>query len=902
MPAPHGVHACPLLPVIALFWVGRAEAQEARTAQAAQEAHAAQAGQQDQATQPLTLRGRVVTFDGAPVAEAAVAYAAAAELTTRDLLEQPTARTDAAGRFELAVPAPPAIERLPKLLHVAKPGMAAVGRSVGWKRSKTVAPDQADADDAAEPKAAAWEPVTDLGDIVLTAGLTLAGRVRDQDGKPLAGVRVTARDAFEGGRWFRGQPSWFLSTTETDPNGIFRLPCALPQAVGLELRRPGFHTVSLPCVAADTPLEVELQAAGFLAGRVLDADGRGVADARVTLHSERRGGREVTWTAADGSFRLTRAQPGRVQVVASRRSDQGSSEARSEILTAPHENLELHFAASGADGEPMADTFAVRAVAKATGEPVPSFRAAAVFEQYANQNPNYLEYRLSMHLPPGVRAKDGEARLPRPSKNAPTVGAVRVLARGFAPGTVRDWEWTEPEAGSARPPLVVELVAESTLQGFVRDERSGKGLAGARVFARCRPDAGQSVFDQKTDPPGDAAVTNDQGAFALRGLGEGTWQVCVQHPDHPPVPPEEVELHKEQHRTDLVLKLPPGGTVRGRLVNLPPTPGAKVFLQELAVPSFTDGNLYSSVSYGGVQKAGPDQVDIGADGAFEFRGLKLQNFMLVLAVPSPPRGGGSLYMPIEPFRLRAEGLTRDFDVRADAPGVIQGKVAFSAEAVPNDRLCVVARNVGDDNRLVVSPFDTSYPGPRSFVDRGGNFSLRVGPGNHRLQLVDVATGLCLATSEKPCRIQAAGQATVDLAAALQRVRVRLEPADRVAGMADVDRLEVRLVPKGAKQTAGANEHYDTGTGIAIPPGASSLELALPLGEVLFLLRSDVAQLRTDDQRFNSPPSGRGEFVVEAADAPIECVLEVGPPPEIPAAKPAAGGQQTDAEAVQRKDD
>jgi protocatechuate 3,4-dioxygenase beta subunit len=853
-----------------------------------------QAAPQDPAAEQVTIRGRVITFDGAPVEGAAAAYAAARELTTRELLDRQATRTDAQGRFELAVTAPPAVERTPKLLLVAKTGLAAVGRSVPWKRGRPVAVDADDAGDGTEPKPPGYEPVTDVGTIVLTPGVTLAGRVRDEDGKPLAGARVEARDALESARWFRGQPSHFLAIAETDASGIFRLPCALPQASSLEVRKPGHHSVSLPCVAADTPLEVELRASGFLAGRVLDAEGRGVADVRVLLQTERRGRPETTWSEADGSFRLTRIQPGRVQVLAKGRPAQASAEARSEILTGPQENLELQFPA--AESGPTATTFAVRAVVKATSAPVTAFRAAAVFEQYANQNANYLDYRLSSQQ--AKRAVDGEARLPAPAKNAPTVGAIRVLAKGFAPATVRDYEYAEPEAEAARPPLVVELVPEATLQGTVRHERSGEGLAGARIWTRFRADAGQNVFDQRTDPPVDAVTTDDKGSFTLRGLGEGTWQVFVRHPDHPPIPPEDIELQAEQQRTGLVVKLPPGGTVRGRLVNMPPTPGAKVLLQELSVPTIADGSMYSSVSYGGTTSATNNQVDVADDGTFEFRGQKLQNFALVLAVPSPPRCGGNLYMPIEPFRLRAEGLVRDFDVGADVPGTIRGKVTFAGEAVPHDRLCVVARNVGDDNRLVLSPFDTNYAGPRAFVDRGGSFTLRVGPGNHRLQLVDAATGLCLATSEKPCRIQPAGTATIDLAAALQRVRVRLEPEGSDGAMADVDRLEVRLVPKGGKQNATSNENYDTGTGVPIPPGVTELELALPHGEALLLLRNDVAQLRTDDQRFNSPPPGRGELVVEAGAAASECVIKVGAPPEIPA-KQAAGGE-ADADAVKAK--
>jgi hypothetical protein len=75
-----------------------------------------------------------------------------------------------------------------------------------------------------------------------------------------------------------------------------------------------------------------------------------------------------------------------------------------------------------------------------------------------------------------------------------------------------------------------------------------------------------------------------------------------------------------------------------------------------------------------------------------------------------------------------------------------------------------------------------------------------------------------------------------------------------------------------------------------------VQLILPPADVCVYLRSNVANIRVDDQRGNQGPLAKLEFeALEAANAAREFVVKIPPPPEIPAddAKKADGAVGAD---------
>lgn len=841
----------------------------------------------------VRVHGRVVTFDGQPIVGAAIRCEPADEANTARVLREPQTVTDQQGLFSLQLKPPQRDELQPRLLFVAHKGMASVAREIPWQRKNRGHGGSADeeGDDGetwVAPEAAAAAPIeyaaeTKLGDIVLAPGHRLFGRVRDAAGKPLAGVKVVAEDLLEQGNSFRsGRHFGFHCSARTDASGIFDLPCALPLAATLTFDAEAHHRQIVAPVAAGSPLEVTMRPSGWIQGRVLDPDGRSIKDALVVVNYELSAGLAPTMlrTGADGSFRTGLLRPGRWRAQASKRDSQRTIQGNSDVFEGPRENFEILVEIDEAEQQ---QRIPVRVVDKASGKPVVAFKVAAVWEEYANQNPNYLEYRFRWALREAKSGKDGAAEVDGPGKHGTPTGAVRVLAPGHAPVTRKGVEWKEPEPGQAIEPLTIELDPEATVRGTVLDEKTGKPVAGARVHARLHQDPNQGVYDDGQGIPADAATTAADGTFELKGLGEGRWDVLVRDSKRPRCPAQEVELATAEQKTGFTITVPSGATVEGKLAGAPLGHGTRVFLSKLPRQTFGDGNQYYNY-YGGADTSG-ETVDVQPDGSFRFEGISLDNHLLVLRLPSMPRAGGDLFLPIEPFRVRAAGVQRPFDCSEDRPGTIKGRISFPQASAPFDQLVVVARIVSDENQQFFSPFETNFAGPRSFVQPNGDFEVRVGPGNYQLAVVDLATSILLHNETKKIEVPTGGTAERNLAIELARIDIELKAAADQKAVAAVDRVEVRVIGKALKDSGvqfGNNDSYDAGAGLRWPEGQQKLTVALPLGDATFLCRNNVAMLRIDDERWNNQPLGRAELEIALGQgAKTGVVIEVGPPPEIP---------------------
>jgi protocatechuate 3,4-dioxygenase beta subunit len=327
---------------------------------------------------------------------------------------------------------------------------------------------------------AAAEPVTTVV-LRLAEGCTLAGLVRDDEERPVAGASVRI---LSGGM----EPLVW----QTDEAGLFTAR-HLPPHVVLRVQLAGFFAADVELELTGTPCAgqadvVLRRLGGRLAGRVLDARRFPVANARIKV--EPAGG-EVRWaaqgtvSAVDGTFGVAAPTEGRLRVAASH-----PDYVETVLETAPTDELELVLRR----GVRLRGT-----VVDEIGQPV----AAEV----------------------SLRADGRELRAVRAGTDGTFDGGrvpagtyeVRARADGFADAAVLTGV-DEPAQDSAAAERSVELVLRRgvVLEGRVVD-RFDAPVAGATVEARLR---GARL------PPREARTDAD-GRFTIAGLPPGTWELAA---------------------------------------------------------------------------------------------------------------------------------------------------------------------------------------------------------------------------------------------------------------------------------------------------------------------------------------------------------------------------------------
>jgi RNA polymerase sigma-70 factor (ECF subfamily) len=143
--------------------------------------------------------------------------------------------------------------------------------------------------------------------LVLARGLTVSGRVLDSAGQPIEGARVRLGDCRGGRATTDAQGRWSIDNTEEAESAYL---VAWAPGFAIEVREPLRILAGMPAL--------RLAPEFALAGRILAADGRPIAGAKLLLE----GGREVTheqtsyterttWEWAAGQHRSTTDDEGR---------------------------------------------------------------------------------------------------------------------------------------------------------------------------------------------------------------------------------------------------------------------------------------------------------------------------------------------------------------------------------------------------------------------------------------------------------------------------------------------------------------------------------------------------------------------------------------------------------------
>ena len=130
------------------------------------------------------------------------------------------------------------------------------------------------------------EGTKDVGTLTLDVGAAIEGVVRDFQRRPVGGAQVKVH---QNNIDQRRPHDPEIRTAVTDTDGTFRIGGLRAEPADLVVEAEGYERFEMAAVRpqAGSPIEVQLGEGARLVGRVLDADGEGVANAYIWLRLER---------------------------------------------------------------------------------------------------------------------------------------------------------------------------------------------------------------------------------------------------------------------------------------------------------------------------------------------------------------------------------------------------------------------------------------------------------------------------------------------------------------------------------------------------------------------------------------------------------------------------------------
>lgn len=427
---------------------------------------------------------------------------------------------------------------------------------------------------------------TDLGTVMLVQGVALEGFVVDPKGRPVEGAEVFVAEA-TGDIIPRGRPD-STPAAVTGQDGFFRVDDRRAgETVNVDVRRPGFAAGGAPGVLAPTeePVRIVLKPTSAVEGRVVDADGKAVAGARVALvptepTAMSRGfmmfstsGTRNALSADDGSFRLEDVAPGPVELRAEAAGKQ----------TGVLSNLEV---ASGQDLKGVEVVLATAAVVEgrvlASGRPVPGAEVQIV-------EPDMGRGTRFFMAPMATSDGDGYYRL---DGVAPGTRTVQVEHKSHSKA-VRE---LEVRAGANSLDISLEKGAE--VSGRVVDA-DGRPVPSARVLLY----EGNRFWDLPS------ATSGADGSFTLEGVADGTYRVKAEKEGFAGGEGEEVTVAGSVGGVEV--KLSTGGAIVGQLKGLDFTELSQVRVMTLGFAGSRTGRVSPDGSYR-IDNVGPGEHRVSA--------------------------------------------------------------------------------------------------------------------------------------------------------------------------------------------------------------------------------------------------------------------------------------------------
>lgn len=585
------------------------------------------------------VSGVVVDEDDRPLAGVAVCpFDHESDFTVADLLVNPAARTGPDGTFTLQ-----------------------------WDPSQR--PLRSNALFVADGRVhvAAGLAYVDMTPIVLPRGRTLAGRVRDVDGKPVAGVRVEARDWLTmGGMFGPGASPWSTApeprtAVRTDEAGRFVLVGTCESAIHLEAGGLGFAPSVAGPLAAGESWDVVVERAPIVTVQVLAEDGAPLPTTRLALHG-RSSTTPNTGGTSDSTGRWQFTWTGPCEIVA-------LDEYRpmgSVVVAEPSERVQLTTRPAAADEPappaPAPDAVAVRGRVLDGDVPMPGAWVSRISPDEASRVDFYV--LMNMRGAGAVRtAADGTFILHLSPGSHALAAGVDGLGRNWRmPGRYRNPTPVRIEVQAGAAPQPVDLRMQPLFE--VRGRVEGAGLPrGCMVWFKPTMDFHSSGDEWDFQ---DRFPLRPDGTFVARGLQTRRHQVCLLVPRGfrqglpDKVPVAEVEVKADAELRVAVARVRPtvaGGVVRG-----------DVPFSRLAVLSLPENDASQSL-FGCVHYWGP-VVPVQRDGGYRLAEPPGRRALLVVDIATGVvlhRGetrevvAGShraedFELRVHPLDLRARGL------------------------------------------------------------------------------------------------------------------------------------------------------------------------------------------------------------------------------------------------------
>lgn len=602
-------------------------------------------------------------------------------------MAKPLTTTDAEGRYQLAA----------KRDHYHVVVVAAKGHQVCVQRLQSES-----------------TPVRHMPDALMLPGTTLRGRVRDADGKPIAGARVRVEDPLVVNAFVW---SWFESQAQSDDKGIFEVAGVPRTGLRVTVSAPGFPAVTR-LAAHDSPLDLSLTATGFVRGRVVDADGKPMAKVSVSVASvEHQDGAERIASDDDGRFVVTVPRAARFRVTA----HEGKP---------PHRQFTSGLL-RGQVNDVVVTTKAVigsrrvvlRCVDAATKAPIEQFHAS-----WNSSDRRTAGLALMSHPQNRVAYRDEAQFDVLADLGNKTLGTIIADAPGHGFVVV-------PVPEDPTEPLIAELPAECFLIGRVLDAETGKPAAGAAVRAL---DTVKGSFSHGVcpDPWNGGVVTDADGRYRLGGLAPGLYDVQVYGRDRQASRNKRVTVTGPESTLDL--EVPKPRYLEFELVGDVPTGCLGTIEWRGAFTSTLDRDSGSMLE---APLPPPPSVPLCGPRVHKLGPVSNQQFRASLCLPTRDRLGSGTTIDLGEVTRTGQRIELP-DLRQH---VHRGRVQLPPD-VPPERVALVANRITERARNDKLARFFKLP---SAVCLGsdGTFVIDLPPGRYALQLADLETRLVFHTED-----------------------------------------------------------------------------------------------------------------------------------------------------------
>ena len=400
--------------------------------------------------------------------------------------------------------------------------------------------------------------------VTLDRGGSLAGRVVDQQGAPVADAEVVASSIA-----LFGLPTNEVAEAKTGPDGLFELAHVPQGEIQVRARAQGYLDSSSTRIDVVSGrhrdgILLELDQGAQVAGRVVFADGTPAAEVEVNLSFDpaamvgmaafgaAHGAEGKATTDAEGHFRIGGLGRGPFLV----RAEVDDQAARLDGVEPGDEKLLLTL-------RPQPGIHGV--VLDPEGRPVPAFRLTL-------ENDDLPFWMGGDTIVQSVEDEGGAFSLTGLHSGA---WLLSVSAEGWADSNAIAVALPRPDGEG---PVEIVLAPEARAAGRVVDP-SGQPIAGATVRPELNMMQALATASGKYD--GNEARTAEDGTFVLGGLSEGTVSLVAHHPEFVESEALPVEVVAGETAEGLDLGLRYGGTLVGEVFDDAgePAGGVMVFLQ-----------------------------------------------------------------------------------------------------------------------------------------------------------------------------------------------------------------------------------------------------------------------------------------------------------------------------------